>query len=287
MTFILRHSPNSNPLPIFMPSASRDWSYGSPMPSKPRLRAHARHLIAFYRVITSLQPIGNINVAGIDVGGPKKGFHAVVLRDGHYLDKFVTSDARNVADWCRRMGALAVGVDAPSRWRTSDRARTAEVELMQNGIRCFYTPTLETAKAHPGNYFGWMYSGAELFRELETTHPIFSGRLPRITAPVCFETFPHAIACALAGTILSGRKKRAVRRELLRRKGIKPERLPNMDMVDAALCALAAHHLVHGSFRAYGAVDSGLIVVPRLRDRTFSTCRHSPTPFLEPVRFTP
>jgi hypothetical protein len=32
-------------------------------------------------------------VVGIDVGGPRKGFHAVALRDGGYLDKFASPDA--------------------------------------------------------------------------------------------------------------------------------------------------------------------------------------------------
>jgi hypothetical protein len=36
-------------------------------------------------------------VVGIDVGGPKKGFHAVTLKDGRYLTKYAASDPKLIA----------------------------------------------------------------------------------------------------------------------------------------------------------------------------------------------
>ncbi|HSO83698.1 hypothetical protein, partial [Thiocapsa sp.] len=47
-------------------------------------------------------------VVGIDVGGPRKGFHAVALREGSYLDKFASREALDVAAWCTQVGARAV-----------------------------------------------------------------------------------------------------------------------------------------------------------------------------------
>jgi predicted nuclease with RNAse H fold len=73
-------------------------------------------------------------VAGVDVGGARKGFHAVALRDGVYLDKFAARDAVAVADWCRTVGARVIGVDAPCRWSLTGRARPAERALMAEGI---------------------------------------------------------------------------------------------------------------------------------------------------------
>jgi len=35
-----------------------------------------------------------------------------------------------------------------------------------------------------------------------------------------------------------------------------------MDALDAALCALTAHHFAHGNFKCYGGATSGFIVVP-------------------------
>lgn len=41
-------------------------------------------------------------VVGVDVGGRKKGFHAVALEDGHYREKLSTLIATEIAEWCRR-----------------------------------------------------------------------------------------------------------------------------------------------------------------------------------------
>lgn len=205
-------------------------------------------------------PLSTI-VAGIDVGGPRKGFHAVALRDGRYLGKHVAANAGEIAAWCREIGARVVGVDAPCRWSTTARARPAERALMADKIHCFFTPTREIAEIHPKNYYAWMLAGAELFRNLETTHRLFDGKPGPVKSRVCFETFPHAVACALAGTIVSAKQKRMVRRGLLRLAGIDTEALTNIDLVDAALCALMAHHLVSGTFKTYGDTESGLIVV--------------------------
>ncbi len=54
----------------------------------------------------------SIVVAGIDVGGTAKGFHAVALRCGAYLDKFNSCDSLKVAEWCQGIEARFIGVDA-------------------------------------------------------------------------------------------------------------------------------------------------------------------------------
>lgn len=203
-------------------------------------------------------------VAGVDVGGARKGFHAVALRDGVYLDKFAARDAGAVADWCRSVGARVIGVDAPCRWSLTGRARPAERALMAAGIWCFSTPTMQAATVHPRNHFGWMLAGAALFRQLAATHALFTGTSPRQADRVCFETFPQAIACTLAGGIVSAKAKRTVRRDLLRRATIDTGALTNIDTLDAALCALTAHHLANGDFRSYGEAETGFIIVPRM-----------------------
>jgi hypothetical protein len=144
-------------------------------------------------------------VVGIDVGGPKKGFHAVALRDGCYHAQFSSRNASDIADWCRETRAYAVGVDAPCRWSRTGRARPAERELMAGGIWCFSTPTQQSAAAHPKNHFGWMLNGAELFRLLEEDYPLFDGSIVPSGTRVCFETFPQAVACALSGALVSAK----------------------------------------------------------------------------------
>lgn len=201
-------------------------------------------------------------VAGIDVGGPRKGFHAVALRDSHFQAQFNSRHATDIANWCRDVGARAVGVDAPCRWSRTGRARPAERELMAEGIWCFSTPTRQAAAAHPKNHFGWMLNGAELYRRLEDEYSLYQGCEILNRVGVCFETFPQAVACALAGTRVSAKWKWDIRRELLRHAGIDTEPLTNIDSVDAALCALTAHYFLAGSFKNYGDPKTGLIVVP-------------------------
>ena len=60
------------------------------------------------------------------------------------------------------------------------------------------------------------------------------------------------------------KEKKQNRREVLRAANLDVTKLPNIDYVDAALCALAADHLLRGSFKAYGTADDGFIVVPQI-----------------------
>jgi hypothetical protein len=81
-----------------------------------------------------------ITVVGIDVGGVRKGFHAVALRDGVYAGQLATVDVQELAHWCRSVvGASVIAIDAPCRWSSDGRARPCERELMRQGIFCFAT----------------------------------------------------------------------------------------------------------------------------------------------------
>jgi hypothetical protein len=100
-------------------------------------------------------------VAGIDVGGPRKGFHAVALREGSYLDKFASREARDLAAWCIQVGARAVAIDAPCRWSRTGRARPAERALAGAGIHAYATPSLGAAEGHA--FYRWMHNGAALY----------------------------------------------------------------------------------------------------------------------------
>lgn len=202
-------------------------------------------------------------VIGIDVGGGRKGFHAVALAGGAWIDQLSSRDLQELGHWCRDViGAGLIAIDAPCRWSSDGRARPCERELNAEGIRCFASPSREAALAHPSNYYGWMLQGEALYRELEASHPLLSA-LPA-SGPACFETFPHAITWQLRGGQASAAHKCSQRRELLERAGIDPAPLTNIDLIDAALCALCAHHLASGSpCRAYGEPATGLIVVPQ------------------------
>jgi len=214
-----------------------------------------------------------ITAVGIDVGGARKGFHAVALSDGRYADHFSTKAVDALTHWCREtLGAQVIAVDAPCRWSLDGRCRPAEREMMKQGIFCFSTPTREVALAHPKNHFGWMLRGAELFQALEADYPLCR-EIPLADGKVCFESFPHAIAWHLRGgnALASRQEKRTQRRALLDAAGIDLTRLTNIDLVDAALCALTAHHLAMGSpCLSFGEPETGLIIVPDLASPSLS-----------------
>lgn len=197
--------------------------------------------------------------AGIDVGGPKKGFHAVALQDGAYFDKFRSTNAAEVAAWIRRTGASAVAVDAPCHWRAGGDMRPAERGLARLGIHCFATPSRAAAEAHP--FYAWMRNGLSLYRRLSADYPLLDNPAPA-NRKVCCETFPQAIACILASRLLSARNKRTDRPGLLEAARIHTGALDSLDFVDAALCALAAHRYLLGSFRLLGDAAEGYLVLP-------------------------
>jgi predicted nuclease with RNAse H fold len=121
-----------------------------------------------------------------------------------------------------------------------------------------------------------MLQGEALFQDLEPSHPLLTA-LP-ITGPSCFETFPHAITWHLRGGRATAVNKRAQRSELLEQAGIDLASLTSIDRVDAALCALAAHHAAVGrACHPYGEANSGWIVVPRGQVRREGPARATPT----------
>jgi predicted nuclease with RNAse H fold len=210
--------------------------------------AHARHL--------------RLTSVGVDVGGVRKGFHAVALRGGTYADRVVTKDAKELAKWCRAVGAQAIAVDAPCGWSKDGRARPAERELMDMSIWCFSTPTKEMALNHPTKYFDWMLRGEKLYKELKRDFPLCQ-ELPSAHEKCCFETFPHAITWQLRGGMADASQKRMQRRELLQAAGIDLDELTNIDFVDAVLCALVAYRAATGGkVVSFGEPSTGLIIVP-------------------------
>ncbi|MBM5823562.1 MAG: DUF429 domain-containing protein [Cyanobacteria bacterium K_Offshore_surface_m2_011] len=200
---------------------------------------------------------------GIDVGGPRKGFHAVALSGGAYAAQLATGDAEALAHWCRSVvRARVIAIDAPCRWSVDGRARPCERELRRQGIICFASPTRQAAASHPSGYYDWMLQGEALYRALEPSHPLATA-LP-IEGPACFETFPHAITWHRRGGNAQASRKRTQRRELLQQAGIDLAPLTSIDWIDAALCALTAHRATSGgACVAYGEPETGWIVVPQ------------------------
>lgn len=204
-----------------------------------------------------------ITAIGIDVGGERKGFHAVAITGGKYSSCLSTKDVKELFLWCRKtIGARIIAIDAPCRWSNDGHSRPAERQLMQKGIWCFSTPTRKKAVAHPTNHFGWMLRGEALFRALEDDFPLCR-KIPSAGRKCCFETFPHAITWHMRGGNADATQKRRQRRALLEQAGIDVTDLTNIDLVDAALCALTAYRAATGGgCLSYGEQETGFIIVP-------------------------
>lgn len=201
----------------------------------------------------SSHPAG-ITTVGIDVGGERKGFHAVAMTGGDYFGYLSTQDVHELSRWCRdSVRAQVIAIDAPCRWSKDGHSRPGERALMQKGIWCFSTPRRETAVerkrqhalGNASNHYGWMLRGEALFRALEDEFPLCR-ELPTAGRKSCFETYPHAITWHLRGGNADARQKRKQRRALLEEAGIDLTELTNIDLIDAALCALTAYHAATG-----------------------------------------
>lgn len=196
---------------------------------------------------------------GIDVGGESKGFHAVVLIDNKFADKKAHRDPAEIVGWCLDRKADMIGVDAPCKWSQAGSSRLAERELGGIGIHCFYTPTEEIASHR--DFYQWVFSGRRLYDALKPCYPLYNGAGNK--EPMCIETFPHAVVCAMAGRVVAARPKSRTRRRALESRGYDASLLPNIDFVDAALCALTAYEFSKGNYIPYGNSAEGFIIVPK------------------------
>lgn len=212
----------------------------------------------------------HIVTVGIDVGGTSKGFHAVALKDGKYMDHWPTKNdvvegddaIGRLVKWCNDHNAQMIAVDAPCRWSTDGRSRPAELQLMKKGIWCFSTPMRQQTAGHLKGRYGWMLQGEALYATLEATHPLTVGE-PKPGVRCCFETYPHAITWHLRGGNANARQKRTQRRSILEQAGIDLAKLTNIDLTDAALCALTAHQAANrADLKGFGDDDTGRIWVP-------------------------
>jgi predicted RNase H-like nuclease len=136
----------------------------------------------------------------------------------------------------------------------------AERQLARERIFSFSTPTRERAEGH--SFYGWMFNGERMYAALSQQFMLTNGPGEQGNR-VHFETFPHAVTCALLGTNTAlARLKRPQRSNLLRRHGVDTAILKSIDAIDAALCSLTAAYLLDGRVHWYGDQAGGYLLVP-------------------------
>lgn len=197
---------------------------------------------------------------GIDVGGVKKGFHAIANKGGQYFAKLHATDPEEIAQWALAHQPSVIAIDAPCMFSAQGHSRKSERDLVQNGMRCFYTPS--RALAQKSRFYDWVFNGELLYQKLRL--PIFMG--VQTTAPCIIETFPHAVQMSLwAEDSNPMGNKRSVRESTLALKANYDTRqLSNIDFIDAALCAVSADYFARHQFIAYGCKAEGYIILPKV-----------------------
>ncbi len=105
-----------------------------------------------------------------------------------------------------------------------------------------------------------MFNGERLYRALAGEYELFDGTAR--SGRTCFETFPHAIMCALDGLPVKAGGKATTRRAALTSRNYDVRNLTSIDFVDAALCAFTAEKFRAGQFAPYGDSEEGIIVLP-------------------------
>lgn len=194
-------------------------------------------------------------VAGVDVGGNRKQCDLVILRGTSILYRAEQVAPEALLQLCLDHEVVAVGVDSPSRWWAGDGHRPAERALVSERISLFSTPTRERALANTTGFYDWMFTGERVYRALSDAYPLLS--VPHYAGGrVCFETYPHAITCALLGKDVASAKQKGVqRKQLLASLGVDIRTLTTVDARDAALCALTAQFVLDGRASAYGDAE--------------------------------
>ena len=201
----------------------------------------------------------NSTVVGIDVGGEKKGFHAVSFNDGKFLSKTTNLNPDEIVACCIGQYVSVIAIDAPCSWSKSGSSRLAERQLNKQGIGCFYSPTKQ--KALQRDFNKWMLNGEKLYECLEShRYPRFDGE--RTDGLICIETFPHAMMWAIVGCVVPAKSKLITRREALHNRSYDISNLSDIDFVDAALCAIAADEFRTDNFQSFGNHEEGFIIVP-------------------------
>lgn len=210
------------------------------------------------------QPREFPTAVGIDVGEFQNGYYVVALQGSRVVSHKRLYDPNEILQWCLNHAAEVVAIDAPCGWSEGGEFKSREGErvLATCGFQTYYTPTRDAAASNP--FYGWVFNGERLYQALAAKYPLFRGGSYETGTPICFETFPHAAACAFAGARFDANNKRTDRRRILRAAGLDDSVLTGIHFVDAAICALVANAFSVGYCTLYGNEKEGFIVTPNM-----------------------
>lgn len=182
--------------------------------------------------------------AGVDVGGPRKGFHAAAVDERRLVaGPCRLASVDEAVRWLAELRPALTAIDSPARaapaglpWRPCER----ELARRVCGIR--WTPSRAALAARP-SYYGWVLQGLALYRAL------------RDEGLAVIECFPTASWTRWAGARPRSRSRAAWSRDALARLGVEgvPPRL-GQDGRDAVAAALTARLHAQGRTEHFGEI---------------------------------
>lgn len=182
--------------------------------------------------------------AGVDVGGPRKGFDVAILEGSKVIELLRGQGVDEAAGAITAAGAVVVGIDSPcSCAAPGEKSRPGERRLAREICPIFFTPDEETVRS--GNpFYRWVVEGLALYAALAREAP----------AAEAVEVFPSAAWTVWAGP-REGRPKSEWSRKALRSTGVSglPGR-SSQDARDAVGAALVARAHWHGETADYGGI---------------------------------
>ena len=189
-------------------------------------------------------------VIGIDVGGKRKGFHAVLLSSQSIQAVFKHTDPVQLVTWSLSHQPVAIAIDAPCGWSNSGGSRESERSLAHQGKRipCFCTPT--RARAAQSRFYDWVFNGEQLYQAFNR----------QSISPI--ETYPHGVSEIILQQSPLPAKKQARRQAALAKMGLLNPCLTSVDLRDAALAALTADAFREYQTHAFGNDSEGKIHLP-------------------------
>jgi predicted nuclease with RNAse H fold len=180
--------------------------------------------------------------AGVDVGGSRKGFDAVVVVGSRFEAHRRNGDPADVASWLAGYQPTIVAVDSPRTPAEDGRlSRQCERDFARAGICGIrFTPDRSTMTARVGGYYQWIENGFALYDELVSL------------GLEVIECFPTASWTRWAGARAPRRRSAWTRAAL---GGLDVSGIPgrtNQDLRDAIAAAVTARQHHEGRTESFG-----------------------------------
>ena len=197
-------------------------------------------------------------VAGIDVGGERKGFHLVVLRDNQIVCSTRSLSPEIIAERCVELGVVAVGVDAPCQWGQAGQGAWPRSNFRRKG---FFASQHRLGRWQLGTT---SMAGCSMASVCTTPYqqPTYCSR-EYARPKEKFICSPAPSRCGLDGCGVA-RKAKAASALPRQQHQIDLRLLRSIDAIDAGLCALTAGYVLAGKAYQYGDKAGGYLLVPNV-----------------------